>query len=100
MFCSVGDVLYVIYEVLNIERTALACRRRDSMFRPFAAQDLCKYCDLTQRQVAEILNFKSGASVSHQLNLANRGTPYLLNLAFAAVKYYDRKLGKLGTATY
>ena len=65
--CSAGDVMSVICEVLDIERTDLTCRRRDSMIRPLAAQALCQYCDLTQRQVAEILNLRSGAAISHQL---------------------------------
>lgn len=57
----------VICEVLNTERTDLTCRQRDSVIRPLAAQALCEYCDLIQRQVAEILNLKSGAAISHQL---------------------------------
>ena len=65
--CSAGDVVFVICEVLNIERTDLTRRRRDSMIRPLAAEALCKYCDLTQRQVAELLHLRSGAAVSHQL---------------------------------
>jgi REP element-mobilizing transposase RayT len=65
--CSAEDVLSVVCGVLNIGLADLTRRQRDSMIRPLAARALCKYCGLTQRQVAEILNLSSGAAVSHQL---------------------------------
>ena len=65
--CSAEDVLSVICEVFNVERTDLTRRQRETRIRPLAAQALCQYGDLTQRQVAEILNLNSGAAISHQL---------------------------------
>ena len=37
------------------------------MIRPLAAQFPWQYTGLTQRQIAEALNLKSGAAVSHQI---------------------------------
>jgi len=41
--------------------------RRDSGPRAVAARMLCDHGDLTQRQVAQVLGLRSGATVSKQL---------------------------------
>ncbi len=61
------DVLDGVCQVLQINRSALMSRQRDSLVRPLAAKALCDYSGLTQREVADIFNLSSGAAVSKQL---------------------------------
>ncbi len=66
-------ILRAVCEGLGVEREALLRRRRDSLDRAVASRMLCDYGGLTQRQVAEVLRLRSGATVSAQLaKLAER----------------------------
>lgn len=65
------DVLDGVCRVLQIDRSALMSRQRDSLARPFAAKALCDYTGLTQREVADVFNLSSGAAVSKQLAKLN-----------------------------
>jgi len=60
-------ILAIVCEVLAISPETLLRRQRDSWFRPLLAQILCDYGGLTQRQVATLMQLKSGAAVSQQL---------------------------------
>ena len=66
-YCRVEDVLSAVCEVFGVERSVLFHQWRGSMIRPMAAQVLCEYSGLTQREVAEILKLQTGAAVSHQI---------------------------------
>jgi len=64
---SVEEVLGVVCDVLHVDRTVLARRRKDSIIRPVAAKMLCQYGGLTQRQAAEIVGVRSGVAVCLQI---------------------------------
>lgn len=60
IFKAVGQVMGLAAE--DIRR-----RRRNAADRPIAAHMLCKYGGLTQREVAELMNTKTGTGVSYQI---------------------------------
>ena len=61
------SVLSVIEDVFEIERAQLFSQRRDYPLRGIAAMLLLKYSGLTQRQIAVLLNVRSGSTVSKQI---------------------------------
>ena len=60
-------VLDVVCEVLGVERGRLLRRERNSWLRAIAANAMCDYSGLTQRQAAEVLGMSTGVAVSRQL---------------------------------
>lgn len=60
-------VFSVIEDVFAIERCELLLRRREFSPRDITAALLLKYCGLTQREVAKLLNVSRGATVSKQI---------------------------------
>lgn len=63
----VETVIEVVCEVFGVNQEIVYIRQRGSHIRPVVAKMLCKFAALTQRDVAEVLNLKSGAAVSCQL---------------------------------
>lgn len=63
----VEEVIRKVCEELGVEVGELKRQRRDSLVRPLAARMLCKYAGLSQREVADRMGLRSGATVSHQL---------------------------------
>jgi len=63
----VETVIAVICEVFGVNEEIVYVRQRGSQIRPVTAKMLCKFADLTQRDVADILNLKNGVAVSCQL---------------------------------
>ncbi len=61
------SVLSVIEDVFEIDRAELFSQRRDYPLRGIAAMLLMKYSGLTQRQVAALLNVRSGSTISKQI---------------------------------
>ena len=60
-------VLSVIEDVFEVDKGELLLQRRDYPLRGVAAMLLLKYSGLTQRQVAALLNVRSGSTISKQL---------------------------------
>jgi putative transposase len=60
-------VLDGVCQVLEIDRSVLMSRQRDSLARPLAAKALCDYSGMTQREIAKLFNLSSGTAVSKQL---------------------------------
>jgi hypothetical protein len=60
-------VIDFVCGVLGVDKRVVYNRQRGSFIRPVAAQMLCKFAGLTQREVAGVLNLKSGVAVSCQL---------------------------------
>jgi len=69
----VETVIEIVCEVFGVNEEIVYVRQRGSQIRPVAAKMLCKFAGLTQRDVADILNLKSGVSVSWQLPLSWKG---------------------------
>jgi hypothetical protein len=67
------DVIDVVCAVLGVGPEALVKRRKDSYIRPLFAKCLCQYCDLTQRQVAELIGVGSGVAVCLQIKKVEEG---------------------------
>jgi len=53
--------------VFGVNEEIVYVRQRGSPIRPVVAKMLCNFAGLTQRNVADILNLKSGVAVSCQL---------------------------------
>ena len=60
-------ILDGVCQVLEIDRSVLMSRQRESLARPLAAKALCDYSGMTQREVAKLFNLSSGTAVSKQL---------------------------------
>ena len=56
-----------VCQVLEIDRSVLLSRQRESLVRPLAAKALCDFSGMTQREVAKLFNLSSGTAVSKQL---------------------------------
>ena len=65
-------VLKIVSGQLNVPKDGLRQRTRGSMARAVAAQMLCKYAGITQREAAAVLGLKTGTAVSHQLKKLRR----------------------------
>jgi chromosomal replication initiation ATPase DnaA len=61
------EVIREVCGVLGIEADEMNHQRRDSLVRPLIAKMLCKHAGLSQREIADRMGLKSGATVSHQL---------------------------------
>ena len=64
---SVDAVIEAVCEVFGVKVDVVYTRQRGSWIRPVVAKMLCKFAGMTQREVAGILNLKSGVAVSCQL---------------------------------
>jgi len=64
---SVDAVIEAVCEVFGVKVDVVYTRQRGSWIRPVVAMMLCKFAGLTQREVAGVLNLKSGVAVSCQL---------------------------------
>ncbi len=64
---SVEEILKVVCRRLAVDREVLRRRRRNALDRVIASRVLCDCGGLTQRQVAQVLGIRNGASVSQQL---------------------------------
>jgi hypothetical protein len=64
---SVDAVIEAVCEVFGVKVDVVYTRQRGSWIRPVVAMMLCKFAGMTQREVADILNLKSGVAVSCQL---------------------------------
>lgn len=60
-------VLGAVAEAFKVDRETILRRQRNTDVRGVAAQLLCQYGGLTQRQVADLLGLKTGAAVSYQI---------------------------------
>lgn len=60
-------VLDGVCQVLEIDRSVLMSRQRESFARPLAAKALCDYSGMTQREIAKLFNLSSGTAVSKQI---------------------------------
>ena len=65
---SPDTVIDVVCAVFCVDKGVVYNRQRGSFIRPVAAQMLCGFTGLTQREVAGVLNLKSGVAVSCQLH--------------------------------
>lgn len=63
----VEAVITAVCEVFDVKEDVVYTRQRGSSVRPVTAKMLCKFAGITQREVAEVLNLKSGVAVSCQL---------------------------------
>lgn len=68
---STEDILKVVAEEFEVDRGEILRRQRDSFLRAAAAKVLCKYGGLTQRQVSEVIDLRTGSAVSHQIRKLN-----------------------------
>ena len=66
-------VLEAVCEVLGVERSRLLRRERNSWLRAIAANAVCDYSGLTQRQAAGVLGMSTGVAVSRQLHRLSEG---------------------------
>ena len=64
---SADTVIDIVCAVFGVDKGVVYYWQRGSFIRPVAVQMLCKFAGLTQREVAGVLNLKSGVAVSCHL---------------------------------
>jgi len=65
-------VLDIVSRELKVPKESLRWRTRGSIARAVAAQMLCKYAGITQRDAGAVLRLKTGTAVSHHLKKLRR----------------------------
>ena len=72
---------------------------KGSLARPIAAKMLCRYAGLTQREVADVFEIKTGAAVSTQLKRLKEAAAYRPDVA-PLLKRTDRRVRQLLRSTF
>ncbi len=65
------EVLSVILEYYGVELDQIKKQQRGTPYRPVTAKMLFRYSGMTQREIADIIEVKTGAAVSAQISKAN-----------------------------
>jgi len=71
---SPDTVIDFVGAVFGVDKDVVYNRQRGSFIRSIAAQMLCQFSGLTQREVVGVLNLKSGVAVSCQLRKLHKAT--------------------------
>jgi hypothetical protein len=91
---SIGEVLEAVAKSLGTEPGALTRRRRGTHDRGIAAQMLCRYAGLTQREAVKALGLGTGAAVGWRMGCLRKAVQKDRGLG-ARVRRVERELDAL-----